>query len=378
MTQTHDITQHLTRIAGPLTEIFGDMERAEEQIEAACAAAPLWLRPLMFGSFLLMQPQMKMPAMLYEAHCRELLRRVDSGGDLDEPTVGEIGTAIYEMTLATPMRSVVAGLYMKIVQEAAPREFTRAGLDTAYFQFREEWPGQLEETRAEISRHIAKHLKPRTPPRPRSPGGQRRESLANDGILFPKEGDMHKLYTIGYSGLNPEDLKRWVEANDAIVVDTRMNAYSPRPQFAKAGLIKSLGNHYKHVQALGNVNYKNGGEIQIKNPAEGYRLVLEALSVAPVILLCGCKELELCHRKVISDTLESAIGSETIHLTPDDLIKTEPPLEIGGTDDSGDADIAMRATFEMQQADADLTQRGLFTSRDDRVVNPVKHQPKLF
>lgn len=362
MTTTHDITQLLGSIAGPLAEIFGDMEIAETAIETACKVAPLSIRPLLFGSFLLLQPQMRMPEMLYKSHCRELLLRVACGGDLNAPTIGEIGTAIYEMTLVSPMRSVIGGLYMKIVQEAAPREFRRAGLDTDFFQFREEWPGQLEETRAEISNHIAKRLQPRTPPVPRSPSGQRRESMAQAGIIFPKEGDMHKLYTIGYSGLNPADFKRWVERENALVIDTRMSAASRIPAFTKSGLTKLLGSQYRHVQALGNINYKSGGEIRIKDPAEGYRIVLGALTSSPVVLLCGCKDVDQCHRKVIADALEQSIGSTTIHLKPNELRPASEEIpHVAPPDDF----------------DADLTQRGLFSSRDDRTVNPARQQPKL-
>lgn len=361
-TQTLDLTKLLGNIAGPLADIFGDIGTAEEEIEAACKAAPLHLRPLLFGSFLLMQPQMRMPALLYVAHCRELLRRVACGGDLDAPTVGEIGTAIYEMTLVAPMREVIGGLYMQIVQEAAPREYRRAGLHDSSYRFHESYPGQLAEARAEIVRHLAKRLTPRTPPRPRSPSGQRRESMAEDGIIFPKEGDMHTLYTIGYSGLKAETLHRWATAHGALVVDTRMNAYSPRPEWQKGALKKLMDDRYQHVQALGNVNYKTGGEIALKDPAEGFRIVLESLVTQPVVLLCGCKDVETCHRKFIADAVEASTGAPAVHLAPEDLA-APAAVEV--------------AAVVPEEPDGDLTQRGLFSPRDDKLVNPAVNQFKL-
>lgn len=354
-------------VEGQVADVFSLMDVAEDEIERACCDAPLHLRPLVFGSFMLLQPTELVPEVLYRGHCRELLCRVLTGEDLDWPTLAEIAMVCCEMTLVAPMREAVGGVYMRAFQTCAPELFVRYKLNDPALRFRESWTGEFDEVEQEIARHISKRLPARQQPRPRSPSGQRRESMEQQGIIFPQGGDMHTLYTVGYAGLKADDLDDWAAANGALVIDTRMNPYSPRPEWMKAKLAKLLGDNYRHVPELGNVNYKNGGEIAIKDTAVGYRIILEALAVRQVVLLCGCKDVETCHRKYIAEQIEASTGDAAVHLTPDDVRHvTRPAAKFPAPDDVVD-----------EPDTRDLTQRGLFSAADDVPLSPTK-QLKLF
>lgn len=66
-------------------------------------------------------------------------------------------------------------------------------------------------------------------------------------------------YTLGYAGLTPEQLRAAVVQYDATLLDVRLAARSPAPQWRKSALVDLLGDRYHHLPALGNRNYRNGG-----------------------------------------------------------------------------------------------------------------------
>jgi len=127
---------------------------------------------------------------------------------------------------------------------------------------------------------------------------------------------MNTIYTIGYTGLKLSDLTLWLETNNATLVDTRLNPYSPNPAWQKHALQRTFGNSYRHVQELGNLNYKAGGGIALKDTEAGVKIVRQLLEVTPVILLCTCTNVHTCHRKVAAEAVSAATGAPVIHLTP--------------------------------------------------------------
>ena len=130
---------------------------------------------------------------------------------------------------------------------------------------------------------------------------------------------MHTIYTIGYTGLKLSDLTVWMDKIGATLVDTRLNAYSPNPDWKKHSLMRVFSDHYRHVQALGNVNYKGGGGIALKDVEAGVEVVRQLLDVTPVVLLCTCPDVDKCHRKVAAEAVSTATGGQVVHLTPNKI-----------------------------------------------------------
>ena len=109
------------------------------------------------------------------------------------------------------------------------------------------------------------------------------------------------IYTIGYVGRKPEELKKLAEELDAIVLDIRFSPLSRIPHWNGEALSKLLRLRYRHVPSLGNLNYKNGGPIMIADYRLGRETIIQ--QSRNVILMCVCKSLGLCHRRVVGDFL---------------------------------------------------------------------------
>lgn len=108
------------------------------------------------------------------------------------------------------------------------------------------------------------------------------------------------VYTVGYSGRKPEDLKQFVIDLDAVLLDIRFSPVSRIPHWNKMAVADTVGGAYQHVKALGNVNYK-GGPVQIVDYQRG-KAIIEA-SECPVILMCACGDPTHCHRTVVAEML---------------------------------------------------------------------------
>jgi len=74
-----------------------------------------------------------------------------------------------------------------------------------------------------------------------------------------------RAFTAGYAGRRPEALARLAERLDLTVFDVRFSPTSRDPRWRRPHLEKLLGDRYRHVGALGNVNYK-GGPILLADP----------------------------------------------------------------------------------------------------------------
>lgn len=114
------------------------------------------------------------------------------------------------------------------------------------------------------------------------------------------------IYTTGYSkrGWIPETLLIEARRLDAIVVDIRFKPYSRRSEWSCTHLRLLMGKRWYFVcQALGNRNYK-GGPIEIADPSKGMSDVGYIIGKGSgVILLCGCRDLEGCHRQIVGNLL---------------------------------------------------------------------------
>jgi len=77
------------------------------------------------------------------------------------------------------------------------------------------------------------------------------------------------LYTLGYTGRKPVDVHQLAIAHRAMLVDIRFSPRSRAAYWQKGALERLLGDRYVHLQALGNVNYRTGGPVQLADYATG-------------------------------------------------------------------------------------------------------------
>ena len=124
------------------------------------------------------------------------------------------------------------------------------------------------------------------------------------------------LYTLGYLHPDGATTLMAVMASDpmTLLVDIR---YSPRsrwlPRWSKKQLQATWGDRYRHVKALGNVNYRLAdAPIQLLDPETGIRWAVEQLRAGySLILLCACREYDRCHRKVVEEQVMQALEAIT-------------------------------------------------------------------
>lgn len=126
---------------------------------------------------------------------------------------------------------------------------------------------------------------------------------------------MNKLYTLGYQGSTPGDVRGYVATLEALVVDIRYSPWSQNPAWRKTALAALVGPaSYRWLQSLGNTNYKTGGPIHLAAPAQAVPVLAAILAVQPAILLCGCADVTACHRRTAADYLAGELGCTIEHL----------------------------------------------------------------
>jgi uncharacterized protein (DUF488 family) len=129
------------------------------------------------------------------------------------------------------------------------------------------------------------------------------------------------IYTLGYTGLTPKELSRAARQQNFMVLDIRFSPRSRNFVWNKRFLKQELGDHYEHIQELGNVNYKNGGDILIMNPSAGVARVAGYLAKQDVCVMCVCKDVHTCHRQTVSQLIHATTGFSVTHLTLDQIKK---------------------------------------------------------
>lgn len=136
------------------------------------------------------------------------------------------------------------------------------------------------------------------------------------------------IYTLGYSGWKIDDIRATVDRLDAVLVDVRMVPRSRVLHWNSYALGREFGPRYAWVRELGNKNYKGTFEqIEIANFPAGEQRLRELIGAAPapslvdgkaIILLCGCADVNQCHRKILADWLAQAWSANVVHLTAPD------------------------------------------------------------
>jgi uncharacterized protein (DUF488 family) len=141
------------------------------------------------------------------------------------------------------------------------------------------------------------------------------------------------LTTIGYEHSTLADfVETLVQSKIEIVVDIRERAQSRRPGFSKSALASALDNAgigYVHFRQLGDP--KEGREAARQGKFDQFREIFrEVMSTASakaalsdvyhialknkICLMCYERDKDQCHRKIVSDHLESMLACETMHL----------------------------------------------------------------
>ena len=139
-----------------------------------------------------------------------------------------------------------------------------------------------------------------------------------------------KVYGIGYQGRTVEQLRALADELDAEIVDVRFTPLSRLNDWRIYSLRRTLP-RYRHVKAFGNVNYKNGGPIQIAAYEAGKAEIAEM--DCNVILMCACKDPRICHRTVLLERLAAEQRLEPIErglepgqIEPGDFLERFEPV----------------------------------------------------
>lgn len=308
------------RVGQVVSDTFTLIFEAEQAIEDELRDCHDHLKPLVFGAFQSLRPHMMMPELLFRQHAKQILRRVQYGQDIHVPTDAEVVNVFSEMSFRAPLSPDWAAAYHRAFITTMPTVAFKHGIH----QFRApSYEGADLEILAETARWLGRRFPKRAEPEGQLPGGQRLERMESEGITIPKEGQVNTLYTIGYAGLFRDDLLHFIRQQKAFLVDTRLVPRSRDAQWDRVALTNAFSPDYVHVQDLGNVNYRNGGPIQLKDQAKGLHRLLELLAERPCMLLCMCKDVATCHRGYIARV---SGWPDIVHLKPSDISANLPLL----------------------------------------------------
>lgn len=106
-----------------------------------------------------------------------------------------------------------------------------------------------------------------------------------------------QVYTLGYARWTIEQVATTLQDLDGVLVDIRHAPYTSKPGFTKSELDARFRDRYRHLEAFGNVNYKDG-PIKLANPERGLKVIRELHRVP--ILMCGCRSATECHRSTVA------------------------------------------------------------------------------
>ena len=123
-----------------------------------------------------------------------------------------------------------------------------------------------------------------------------------------------RVYTLGYTGWRHAELLETAERLNATVIDVRMVPRSRAPCWNAKAIKAALGDRYVWLEGFGNVNYK-GGPVVLKDFAGALKKLGEMSLHGPrVILMCGCADVNVCHRKIVAEKLAKLWHCPVEHL----------------------------------------------------------------
>lgn len=123
------------------------------------------------------------------------------------------------------------------------------------------------------------------------------------------------IYTFGYQKRRPAELLAEAKRLGAVVVDVRLVPRSRAPGWSKRALAELLGERYQHVRGFGNVNYKDGGPVELADAEAGLDAVRPILERGQsIILLCYEEQPGDCHRSAVARLLAGETSIPIEHL----------------------------------------------------------------
>lgn len=141
------------------------------------------------------------------------------------------------------------------------------------------------------------------------------------------------LATIGYEGATQEELIYTLQkAGVEVLVDIRERAQSRKLGFSKSALSQAIinaGMEYIHFRSLGDP--KNGRDAARAGDYEKFISIFESVLAGEeaqsalveviglarkkhICLMCYERDHRYCHRNIVSDRVEEALGEKTFHL----------------------------------------------------------------
>jgi hypothetical protein len=133
---------------------------------------------------------------------------------------------------------------------------------------------------------------------------------------------MMKVYPIGYSTPGASQrIDELMQQERMLLIDTRYSSYSWNPMWRHDALQEKYGKRYRWAgRLLGNVNYQ-GGPIKIANPETGIAGLRRYLEEGyDLILLCQCKDYQICHRKTVVEMLLQEMPEVEV-IQPDESVQ---------------------------------------------------------
>ena len=126
---------------------------------------------------------------------------------------------------------------------------------------------------------------------------------------------MNTLFTVGYASWSIEEIEALLHKRQAILIDIRSSPRSNKPGFDGRTLADRFGDRYRHMPALGIVNHRNPDlPVILRDEELGLKGLTRFLEETNVIIICGCRDLEKCHRFTVAEKFKQALGIAARHL----------------------------------------------------------------
>ena len=125
------------------------------------------------------------------------------------------------------------------------------------------------------------------------------------------------IYTLGYIGRKIEDVDAIRARFGATIADVRMVPRSRTQAWNSGVLRRYFGDRYIWLKEFGNRNYKGTrDQIEIADFPTGEQRLRELITTTakPIILMCGCPDVNHCHRKLLAEWLAQTWNVPIEHL----------------------------------------------------------------
>ena len=124
-----------------------------------------------------------------------------------------------------------------------------------------------------------------------------------------------KIIPFGYANGGMPLLEHLMSERSAYLVDIRLSPRSQWHVWNKEALQARFPKRYTHIPELGNVNYNNDQPIQIANAEQGITRLINGIKQGyTIVLLCGCKQYALCHRRTVVNLLLTALPEVEVEI----------------------------------------------------------------